>query len=187
MKKILGMLVVFGLTAAPALAQQVTIDYAHEFDFGAVATFQYVDTPESNSENPIMNDRIVTMIKQKLVDGGLQEVSENPDILVTYHLTTEQQTTYTTTGFGYGGYWGGWGRWGYPYGPGVASTTTTARNYTEGTLIVDAYDAADKKMIWRGTGTVTVKDSPDKQAKQVDKILSKLGKKWQKILAGKGK
>ena len=43
------------------------------------------------------------------------------------------------------------------------------------------------KMIWRGAGTVTVKSKPEKQQKQIDKILDKLGKKWAKILAGKGK
>ena len=38
-----------------------------------------------------------------------------------------------------------------------------------------------------GTGTVTVKSKPEKQQKQIDKILSKLGAKWDKILAGQGK
>ena len=42
-------------------------------------------------------------------------------------------------------------------------------------------------MIWRATGTVTVKAKPEKQIKQVEKILKKLGNKWDKILAGKGK
>ena len=70
---------------------------------------------------------------------------------------------------------------------GMGSSTTTARNYTEGTLIIDAYDATDKKMIWRATGKVTVKDKPEKQIKQVEKILTKIGKKWAKILAGQGK
>ena len=188
MKKFFGTLVVvFGLAATPALAQKVTIDYAHEFDFGGVETFQYVDTEESNAANPMMHERIVAMIGKELVEGGLTEVSENPDILVTYHVTTEEQTTYTTSSFGYGGYWGGWNRWGYRYGPTMASSTTTARNYTEGTLIIDAYDSAEKKMIWRGTGTVTVKAKPEKQVKQVEKILAKLGDKWDKIIAGKGK
>jgi hypothetical protein len=42
-------------------------------------------------------------------------------------------------------------------------------------------------MVWRGTGTVTVKAKPEKQAKQIDSILKKLGNKWDKIIAGKGK
>ena len=37
------------------------------------------------------------------------------------------------------------------------------------------------------TGTVTVKAKPEKQIKQVDNILKKLGNKWDKILKGMGK
>jgi hypothetical protein len=190
MKKSLGLLIVLGLAASPALAQKVTIDYAHDFDFSAVKTFQYVDTKESNAKNPLMAERIEAAIKRELKEGGLTEVTENPDVLVTYHLTTQEQTVYNTTSFGYGGFgpgWGGYGRYGYGGMGGMASSTTTATNYTEGTLIFDAYEATDKKMVWRGTGTVTVKSTPDKQTKQVDKILAKLGNKWDKILAGEGK
>ncbi|MEE4271319.1 MAG: DUF4136 domain-containing protein [Thermoanaerobaculales bacterium] len=191
MKRTLGLLIILGLAATPAMAQKVTIDYAHDYDFDALETFMYVDTEESNMSNPMMHDRIVGMIKAKLKAGGAVETSENPDAFITYHITTAEKTNYTTTSFGYGGYWGGWGgygRYGYGgYGPGMASSTTTARNYTEGTLIFDLYDAAEKKMIWRATGTVTVKDDPDKQAKQVEKILNKIGKKWRKIMNGKGK
>ncbi len=95
-----------------------------------------------------------------------------------------------TTSFGYGGYGPGWGGWrGYGYG-GMAEwdrPQRPRRNYTEGTLIIDAYEATDKKMIWRATGTVTVKDSSEKQIQQVEKILTKIGKKWDKIIAGEGK
>ena len=42
-------------------------------------------------------------------------------------------------------------------------------------------------MVWRGTGTIEVKAKPEKQIKQVDNILTKIGKKWEKILAGQGK
>jgi len=48
--------------------------------------------------------------------------------------------------------------------------------------IVDAYDSASKEMVWRGTGTVTVKDDPAKQVKQLKSILTKMGKQWDKIL-----
>ncbi|MEJ2370890.1 MAG: DUF4136 domain-containing protein, partial [Gemmatimonadales bacterium] len=67
------------------------------------------------------------------------------------------------------------------------SSTTQEYSYEEGTLIIDAYDSQEKKMVWRGSGTVTVKDKPEKQVKQVEKILAKLGSRWDKILAGKGK
>jgi hypothetical protein len=70
---------------------------------------------------------------------------------------------------------------------GMGSSTTYATTYTEGTLIIDFYDPETKKLIWRGTGTVTVKAKPEKQIKQVDNILTKIGKKWDKIVHGQGK
>jgi hypothetical protein len=185
MKKTLGLAFVLALAATPAMAQKVTIDYAHDYDFGTVKTFKYVDTLDSNIEgNQMMADRIATMIVKELREGGLIEVQENPDIHVTYHYVAEDRTNFSTTNYGYGGYWGGWYGWG---GPGMGTSTTHSYNYTEGTLIIDAFDAAEKKMIWRGSGTVTVKAKPEKQVKQVENILNKLGNKWDKILAGKGK
>jgi hypothetical protein len=183
MKKLLGLLVLLGVSATPALAQKVYIDYAHDFDFESVKTFQYVVTEESDSANPIMQERIVDAIKRELREGGLQEVSDDPDLFVTSHVTTKEKTVYNTSTFGYGGYGAGW----YGWGGGMGSSTTTATNFTEGTLIIDAYEPAEKKMVWRGTGTVTVKAKPEKQMKQVDKILKKLGDRWDKIHAGQGK
>jgi hypothetical protein len=184
MKKALGLVFVLALAATPAMAQKVNIDYAHDYDFDSIETFQYVDTTESNVKgNEIMAQRVADMIKKELREGGLSEVQENPDIYVTYHFTTQERTSYQTTNFGYGGYHGGW----YGWGGGMGTSTTTQQNYTDGTLIIDAYDGAEKKMIWRGTGTVTVKAKPDKQIKQVENILTKIGNKWEKILAGMGK
>jgi hypothetical protein len=192
MKKILGCAVLVMLIAAPSLAQKVTIDYSRGFDWNGVETFQYVETPESNiKDNQIMADRVSSMIRQELREGGLQEVQENPDLYVTYHFTSEERKQLSTTSMGmggYGGYWDDWGGWGDPFGgPMMGSSTTREYSYEEGTLVIDAYDSKEKKMVWRGSGTVTVKEKPEKQVKQVENILKKLGKKWDKILAGKGK
>ena len=184
MKKALGLIFVVALVATPAMAQKVTIDYARDFDFASVKTFQYVDTAESNVKgNEMMAQRVEDMIKKEMREGGLTEVQENPDLYVTYHFTTEERTSYTTTNFGYGGYGGGW----YGWGGGMGSSSTQQHNYTDGTLLIDAYDSTDKKMVWRGTGTVTIKAKPEKQIKQVENILTKIGKKWDKILHGQGK
>lgn len=183
MRTFLVSTILVGLVAVPALAQKVTVDYSSEFDYGSVKTFQYVPTKDSNARNPMMDDRIRGAIVRELKEGGLTQVDSNPDIFVTYHLSSKDNTVYNTTNFGYGGMWGGWHGWGM----GMGSSTTTASTYTEGTLIIDAYDAKEKKMIWRGTGTVTVKSQPEKQIRQVDKILDKLGARWDKILAKQGK
>jgi len=186
MRKLFGLFVILGFVAMPAFAQKITIDYDHDFDFNTVKTFQYVDIKESNSQDELMDSRIHDRLIKELTEGGLNEVEANPDIFVTYHITSQDNTVYNTTNFGYGGYGGGWGRWGYG-GVGMGSSTTTASTYTEGTIIVDAYEPGDKKMVWRGTGTVTVKSKPEKQIKQIDKIFVKMGDKWDKILHNQGK
>ncbi len=177
MRKLFGILIVLGLAVTPVLAQKVFIDYSSEFDFDNVETFQYNKTEGSNSKNPLMDERIEAAIIEALEDGGLKRVDSEPDIFVTYHITTAEDKVYQTTNFGYGGAWGGWAGW----GGGMATTTETT--YTEGTLIVDAYDSKEKKMVWRGTGTVTIKAKPEKQTKQIDKIISKMADRWHKIHA----
>ena len=180
MKRLIG--IAFLLAVTPVAAQQVTIDYAKDVDFKAVKTFQYTETKETNAPDQLMAGRIVTDLKAELTAAGLSEVQDSPDIFVTYHMTSKEDTVLNTTGFGYGGFGRGWGAW----GGGMANSTTTESTYTEGTLIVDAYQASDKKMIWRGTGTVTVATKPEKQEQQIQKVLNKMGAKWSKILQNQG-
>lgn len=191
MKKTLFLLAVLALVTMPSMAQKITIDYAHDFDFGAVKTFTYVETKDSDLQDSLTDTRMENAILREL-KHGLKQVDSDGDIYMTYHVVTKDNTVFNTSSYGYGGFgpgWGGYGGYGYGgygYGGGMGTSTTTATTYTDGTLILDAYDPATKKMIWRGTGTVTVKSKPEKQANQIDKILTKMGKKWDKILAGQG-
>ena len=191
MKRMLLLALALAIVAAPSVAQKITIDYAHDFDFDAVKTFTYVETQDTDLQNTLADTRMESAILRELGSGSMKQVDSGGDIYMTYHVVTKDNTVFNTSSFGYGGYgpgWGGYGRYGYGYGGGMGgSSTTTATTYTGGTLILDAYDPATKKMIWRGTGTVTVKAKPEKQTQQVDNILAKLGKKWDKILAGQGK
>jgi hypothetical protein len=195
MRKMFGLLIVLAVVATPALAQKITIDYAHDFDFSQVKTFTYFDTKDSNTGNDLTDSRTKNAILTQLREGGLAQIAADGDIYVTFHVTTQDNTVFNTTSYGYGGYgpgWGGYGRYGYGgygmgYGGGMGGSTTTSSTYTDGTLILDAYEPSDKKMVWRGTGTVTLKAKPEKQANQVDKILTKMGNKWDKILKNKGK
>jgi hypothetical protein len=170
------------LIASPALAQKITIDYAEEHDFGKVETFAYVVTEDTNSADPLMDERIKEAIIRELTAGGLKQVDADGDLMVTYHLASQQQLSLNTTTYGYGGYGRGW----RGYRGGFGGATTTATTYTEGTLIVDAYEPGEKNMVWRGTGTVTLKAKPEKRAQQINKIMTKMGKKWMKILDKQG-
>jgi hypothetical protein len=61
------------------------------------------------------------------------------------------------------------------------STNTTAHTYEQGTLIVDIWDAKDKKLIWRGTATAVVPEDPEKSAKLINKMLKKMIAKYDKM------
>ncbi len=197
MKKVTVLLIALAVVAAPSIAQKITIDYAHDFDFEQVKTFTYVDTPDSNTGNDLADNRIKAKTIAALTQGpgGLKQVDSGGDIYVTFHVTTKDNTVFTTDSFGYGGWgpgWGGYGRYGYGgygyYGAGMGGTTTTrATTYTDGTVILDAYEPSDKQLVWRGTGTVTLKAKPEKIDKQIDNIFSKMGSKWQKILKNQGR
>jgi len=183
MRKIVIMLFAIGFFTVPAFAQKITIDYAKAFDFDKVKTFVYTPTPDTNAKDPLMDDRIKEAVLNKLKAGGLTEVEADPDIYVTYHVTTKDNTVYDTMSMGYGGYGMGWGGWGM----GMGSSTTVSTTYTDGSLIVDAYDSTEKKLVWRAVGTVTLKDDPAKVTKQIQKVIDKMGQKWAQILKKKGK
>ena len=185
---IIVLLVGLGLTATPVFAQKVVLDYAHDFDFKSTETFQYVDTKDTNIQDSLMADRVVSAVKKELSTHGLREVQDAPDLLVTYHFSTQDNQVFHTTsvGMGRGGMGAGCGRWGAG-GMGMGTSTTHATTFTEGTLVIDLYDPEEQKLVWRGSGTATLKGKSEAQMKQVDKILKKLGKRWDKIVAGKGK
>jgi len=196
MKRTMVLLIALAVVAAPSIAQKITIDYAHDFDFEQVKTFTYVDTPDSNTGNDLADNRIKAKTIAALSEGpgGLKQVDSGGDISVTFHVTTKDNTVFTTDNFGYGGWgpgWGGYGRYGYGgyggYGGGMGTTTTRATTYTDGTVILDAYEPGDKQLVWRGTGTVTLKAKPEKIDKQIDNIFNKMGNKWQKILKNQGR
>ncbi len=172
------------LTAGPAFAQKVYVDYDPSYDAAAVESFAWAETSETSvaDTNRLLHSRIVNGIEYYLTLGGAHEDDSNPDVYVTYHTSTKREISVDTDHYGYG-YPGSWGHYGraYPYG-GYGSSTTTVRTYDRGTLIVDIWDAATDKIIWRGTAAnITVTDNPIKMEKRIDKALKKMVDKWRKI------
>jgi len=171
------------LFATPVLAQKIYIDYDKNADFGSFKTFAWAETAETSLEDisPFMHSRIVNAIQYYITEGGLIEDDSDPDLFVTYHTDSKNEVRINTDsfGYGYGGgyyrnpYWGGYGGYG-----GMGSTTTTVTEFTRGTLIVDIWDARSKELVWRGAAEAVITEKPDAQAKQIDKMLAKMVKKW---------
>ena len=181
-------LVILGalLVAGPAFAQKVYIDYDKDYK-KPVHTFKWAETKETSLEstNSLMHSRIINAIQHYIHEVGVREVAENPDVYVTYHVSTANRQQLNTTSWGYG-YPAGWAwnpYWGNAWGMGMGTSTTTVSTYTDGTLIIDVWDAESKMLIWRGTATATLKQKPEKQAKQLDKALQKMMHAWNKTKA----
>ena len=186
------------LFAGPAIAEKVYIDFDRNYDFDKPTTFAWSTTAETSVEgdNPLLHSRIRNSIEHYLSQGGLTEVSENPDVYVTYHTSSEHEMSLETTRFGYDypdswtwdryGYGHGYGGWGNKYG-GVAASTSRVTTYEVGTLVVDVWDASEKRLIWRGTAAnIMVTDNPNKMTNRIDKALQTIVKKSRKLEDKKG-
>jgi len=167
--RILAALTLAVALGAACSAQKINHDYDHQTDFSQFKTYQYAKgTPV---EDQLMDGRIVSAIETEMSQKGFTKASSNPDVVVTYHASSQQSKQYVTDNFGYG-YGPGWG-WG-GYGGGMGTSTTREITYEKGTLVVDMYDAKKKQLVWRGTGTDTVDENPQKVAQLITKIVDKI-------------
>ena len=171
------------MLAGNALAKN-NVDFDKSVDFTTFHTFQLLPNPDGAlaKANELMDGRVQDMIRQHLVAQGLKEVSENPDLIVSYDASTKDHQVLNTMGMGPGmgvGMGMGWGSFGAVGMGGMA--TTTVSTFTDGTLVIDAYTPDPKKMVWRGMAEESVTDNPEKTTKNIEKSLDKLFKTWDKI------
>jgi hypothetical protein len=158
---------VAALIVIPAYAK-VSTDFDANANFSQYHTYAWGEgTP---ARNPLIAQRIVEGIEQRLAAKGLQKVdsADAADLVVVYQTATDTRTdinTYNT------GRWGGWG-WG------MGTTQTTVRQIPVGQLIVDMADVKAKKFVWRGTASGTISDNPDKVTKLLNKSLDKMFKDY---------
>ncbi len=170
------------LMATPCFGQKIYIDYDKDAIQNDYKTFQWIISEETSviDSSPLMHSRIVNAIEYHLTQRGMIEVRENPDVHVTYHTNEKKEMQLHTSTFGYG--YGSGMYWHRGYGGAMgASSITRAYTYTKGTLIIDIWDARSEKLVWRGSSTAVVKENPEAAAKQIQKVVNKMVKKWDKI------
>jgi hypothetical protein len=166
------------LTAAGAWAQETYIDWDKTAGFENYKTFVWASSDEDLSKSsPLWHDRVVKGITERLVKGGMTELpnDETPDVYVTYFASESQKTRVVTDHMGYG-YGAGY----YGMGAGMGTSTSRVVTYDKGTLVIDIWDAKEKKLVWRGSSTDTISDNPKKMEKRLEKMLNKLVKVWNK-------
>jgi len=188
----LGCLLIAGVAlASPVLAKKPQIQWNEGYDFSQVHTFSWLPTAGATLErsDPFLHSHIVNTIEYQLTSNGLTEVSDNPDVRVTYYGSkdTEVRLQSDSYGYGWGGYGGpGWGYYGYgAYGRvGPVSTTTRVVEYETGTLVVDIVDARTDELIWRGiVSDIAISDKPAKMQKNITKAIERMAKQSARLRA----
>ena len=169
--------------ALPALGQKVFVDYDSATAFSEYKTFKYHDTWEDLRDTaPALHNRVVEELRRYAREGGLEEVESDPDLYMVYYAADRGDLRIALSDLAYaygsdfspGGYWEG----------GVGTRTPDGFTFREGTLIIDVWDAADERLVWRGMATAAISKKPDKNEKKVMTALEKIVKEWEQMRGG---
>ncbi len=151
-------------------------DQDSQADFSHYHRFAWVNPPAGPVRNPIMNSEILGSRVQRAVEAtlkarGYEEVTPdaNPDFLVTYHTSSEQQLQSNGALVA-----GGGPCWHGCVGAAVALPDTQTTDV--GTLMLDVSDAQSKRLVWRGWTTRNITSSAYDDSAAADAVQNILAK-----------
>lgn len=128
--------------------------------FSTYKTYSWLTQPEGAS--PEGSRYIVDAIDAQLRQRGWQK-TEDGDIAVRVQVSTaDKQTIENVYSTGSGG-----------RGPlaGLGTMTTRAVAYREGTMVVDLFDTAAKRAVWRGTASGALPSSREQVKNTIDTVV----------------
>lgn len=166
-----GLCLALLLCCSLGLAQDVKYNFVQGTDFSKFKTYKWVDVKGNNHPDQMVNDQIKQAIDSQLVTKGLAKTeSDEADLYIDYQIAVNQEKQWDAIGYG------GYGRYRGMGGMG----TMTSSTISIGTLVVDMYDAKEKKQVWRGDATKTLNPSkdPQKNQKNLEKAVAKLLKNY---------
>jgi len=149
----------------------VTHDFDREADFASLRSFAWLPMPATAvgstkaaiERNSLLDKRIKNAVNSQLVAQGYEMDELNPDFVLMYHTGIDDKIDVTDWGYGYSSpYWGG--------------RNVSVYQYTQGTLILDVIDPADKQLIWRSEAQATVNqsDSPERREDRLRAAAAKM-------------
>ena len=148
----------------------VNTDYSVDADFSQYRTFQYQRSGNDvEATNPLVHQRIVNAVREAVANAGFEEVDSDPDVYVTYHGSTNQQLRFDTTYMTMSN----WHRPGWHSGMGVTSSSTRATSVTQGTLVIDIWDASTNTLVWRAIATDTLSQNPERVTNAINRAVER--------------
>lgn len=150
------------LLGAPLLAQDINVDYDHSYQFNKAKSYSW---GKLQASDPLVEPRVAAAVDHVIQGYGFNEMAKGKkgDVIIT---AVEANNSRQYVAF-YGSMpnldWRrGWG------GGGFSESAARPRQIHGGTLIVDIYDGATGKLVWRGTaaeGNVATTSTNDSGSK----------------------
>ena len=165
--------VLLAVVAGCGTSIQTNYDYDVNANFENYRTYDWIPLPDTlpnnaqdaQTHNSLLDQRIKNHVNAALKEKGMTLDTNTPDMLVVYHVGVQDKVQVTDWGYRYSDYYWGWG-----------GRDIDVYNYEQGTLILDFVDAATKKLVWRGAGSVALGSNPNpqKQDELVGKVVGKI-------------
>jgi hypothetical protein len=153
----------------------IKYDYDVDSNFSAFKTYNWIPREISNASgsarqavqsNTLLDERIKRAVDTQMTAKGFTLATENPDVMLVYHVGAQDKVDVTDWGYTYAGsYWGG-----------GLGRSVDVYQYTEGTLIVDMVNASTKQLAWRGSATGVVEPdlSPEQRESRINDVVSRI-------------
>lgn len=158
---------------------QVQRDFDPTRDFSAYRAWSWKepalqyrpDDPRIQSD--LTEQRIRDAIAEQLDQRGLRPATASAAAGVqvqAWYIVDQRTQQYTTTS-------GAWGNPWYGYWGGPMFTDTRTIDYQVGTLQIDLYDAADGKLVWRGSAEQVLRSrqgTPEERAGSMRELVARV-------------
>ena len=166
---------VFALSGCETI--RVVSDHDPEFSFAGYDRFAWMSEhpmiAAGPGTNPLLEGRIMAAITETMRAKGVSLVptAEQADFVVSFSVGARDRVSVTSTPYP-AAYRGAW-RWGRTY-----YNDVDVRQYTEGRLAIDIFDAREKRPVWHGYATANISSITDRAERQallreaVSKILA---------------
>jgi len=153
-------------------AQKITYETQPGVDFSKFKTYKWERADDARYPDDTTNAILVNSIDEQLAAKGLVKTAgETADLYVVYQLATLDQMP--TSSFKTGGAWLGVTGSGNPGFDGVNTNATDV--VKKGWLLIDIYDANQKKLVWRASSTKALRGKgADEQQQNAKKAMSKI-------------
>lgn len=166
-KNIILILMCLAFITGCSTTYRADTDRDENYDFQSIQSYFVVG--DEQLKNPMISDidrnRINDAIDSEFnLHGLISTDEENADVLITYFVVTKDKTKVRSAG--HSPHYGYNSRFGHTYGYSYGATNISAKNYTEGTFVIDIVDNKTKKTVWRSTLIKPIKNYKSSASKE---------------------